>query len=107
MAFQSLKKIISDIGQTVDQVKKLQNENDVNFLIELIKNKSISCNICNALAAPIFDTKNNYRCIKCSRQFYGQNHFIKHAANELIKSKSFFKASVDAGPCYNKALTRI
>lgn len=107
MAFQYLKKVFDGISQTVDEFKDLQDKNDIDFLINLIKNKSISCNNCNALAAPIFDTRNSYKCIKCARQFHGQNHFINHEANQLIKSKSFFKASVDAGPCYNKALTRI
>lgn len=107
MIFQYVKDAVSNINQKLDKLNDTQNENDIIYLIELIKNNSISCNSCNALSAPIYNSKNNYRCVKCGRQFHGHSHFIKHTANELIKSKSILKNSVDAEVCYNKALTRI
>lgn len=41
---------------------------------QALRDLSLNCNSCGALAAPIPNTNNRYRCDKCGRQFTGSCH---------------------------------
>lgn len=43
----------------------------------LLKSESLSCNKCNGLSIPLYDSDNKYKCIKCGRQFSNARHNIR------------------------------
>lgn len=100
-------KLVSDIGQTIYEVKRIQNVKDIELLTVLIKETSISCRHCNSLAAPIFNTDNSYKCIKCARQFHEQRHLIKSRAIDVIRANSLLKEFVDPTSCYEEAILNL
>ncbi|MBD8708260.1 hypothetical protein IFT47_16645 [Pseudomonas sp. CFBP 13711] len=55
------------------------------ILINLLKRYSLSCDRCNSLSAPILDTADRYRCVKCARQFISAKHHIRQVALDHFK----------------------
>jgi len=47
-----------------------------NIIMTIIRSESISCNRCDNLAAPIYNTRNKYKCTGCGRQFANSKHDI-------------------------------
>lgn len=69
MIFDFIKKLLFDAS--IDEDKKLKI---IAKMKKIIISQSLSCNRCHALAVPILETKNRYRCASCGRQFLGPNY---------------------------------
>jgi DNA-directed RNA polymerase subunit RPC12/RpoP len=67
MVFSFLKGAISS---GVDSIREA-NKNRVK---QLVLDESVSCNKCNSLAVPLYESENKYRCVGCGRQFSNSKH---------------------------------
>jgi DNA-directed RNA polymerase subunit RPC12/RpoP len=77
MVIKFLKKAISVYsGIPLHMIDSEAEEERKKAVIILLKSESLSCNKCNGLSIPLYDSENKYRCIKCGRQFSNTRHNI-------------------------------
>ena len=81
---------LKDTFESVTDSIKEANKESVK---EIILSESLSCNKCDALAVPIYESDNKYKCTGCSRQFSNSKHYIgskirrKHGKDMKISYK--------------------
>jgi hypothetical protein len=95
-----MKYIANQFDPCTFQDKKIES------IRQYLKASAISCNRCNSLGLPTYETSNRYRCKNCGRQFTNCNHGLMCRLNNMATNWiRITKAQVKQW--YEKAVERV